>query len=156
MELLKRAAARNLFRRDASKASSELGSIYSSFMQGIKFANLAKNRSLGPGASKGGDIGWIGRYSPYGPLLESVAFSLQPGDTSNPFQTTLGYAFLRVTDKKKGDTPDQDRVKVSLILIPFNDEIEEVQQAMHRVVMGTAPIVYRNEEVAKLLPEVYR
>ena len=63
------------------------------------FETLAGTRSKGPEAAVGGYMGSFER----GELpeeLEEVAFSLAPGGTSQPVQTSLGYHVLRVDSRE--------------------------------------------------------
>jgi hypothetical protein len=63
------------------------------------FDTLAGSRSKGPEASVGGFMGTFER----GQLpreLEDVAFSLEPGSTSAPIETSLGYHVLRVDSRQ--------------------------------------------------------
>jgi len=64
-----------------------------------EFETLAGSRSTGPEASAGGLMGTFER----GQLpeeLEKAAFSLEPGQTSSPIQTSLGYHVLRVDSRQ--------------------------------------------------------
>lgn len=144
------------FPRGKVQAAKEIRKIKSSIDAGNDFGDLARNRSAGPGAAQDGDIGWIGRGSAYGPILERHAFALEPGDVSDPFATALGYAIIRVTDKEEGETADQDQVRVGLILLPYIDALEELRQLQTELTNGSAPIFYRDADVLELLPEVYR
>jgi hypothetical protein len=63
------------------------------------FETLAGTRSKGPEAAVGGYMGTFER----GQLpeeLEEIAFSLTPGRTSQPVQTSLGYHVLRVDSRQ--------------------------------------------------------
>lgn len=66
---------------------------------GEDFAALAKEFSDDPfSASQGGDLGWIGRgFMPK--EFEDVAFRLEPGQTSDPVKTALGYHIIQVLEK---------------------------------------------------------
>jgi peptidyl-prolyl cis-trans isomerase C len=63
------------------------------------FETLAGSRSIGPEASGGGFMGTFER----GQLpreLEEAAFALDPGQTSQPIETSLGYHVLRVDSRQ--------------------------------------------------------
>ncbi|MFQ5903399.1 MAG: peptidylprolyl isomerase [Candidatus Binatia bacterium] len=65
-----------------------------------EFSELAKNYSEGPGASEGGDIGWVNR----GSLLkeiEEIAFNkLSVGEVSQPLRTTLGIHLIKLEERE--------------------------------------------------------
>jgi parvulin-like peptidyl-prolyl isomerase len=74
---------------------------------GEDFAELAKKYSDDPGSkNKGGDLGFFtkGRMVPE---FESAAFSLKPGELSDPVKTDFGYHLIEVQEKKAGSSPDK-------------------------------------------------
>lgn len=77
---------------------------------GTNFAQLAKERSLGRNAEKGGDLGVIGRGD-LGPALENAAFSLPEGETSQVVATSKGYGILQVKKRLEVQLPDFSQVR---------------------------------------------
>ena len=71
---------------------------------GVTFADLAATQSTDTGsAANGGDLGWV----TFGELVkpfEDVAFSLDPGQISQPVQTEFGWHIIRV-DEHVSDRP---------------------------------------------------
>lgn len=63
------------------------------------FETLAGSRSLGPEASAGGLMGTFERGQ-LPSALEETAFTLSPGETSQPIQSSLGYHVLRVDSRQ--------------------------------------------------------
>jgi formylglycine-generating enzyme required for sulfatase activity/parvulin-like peptidyl-prolyl isomerase len=72
---------------------------------GADFGALAAQYSIDTGTkTKGGDLGWFER----GQMVqefEAAAFSLQPGETSDPVKTQYGYHIIRVAERKQAHTP---------------------------------------------------
>lgn len=74
---------------------------------GADFAELARTRSSDEQtAANGGELGWFVREEVV-PAFAEVAFALQPGQTSEPFETEFGWHIVRVEDKQ-ADRPLTD------------------------------------------------
>ncbi len=64
------------------------------------FADIAKKYSDDPGSkSKGGSLGWFARGRMV-PEFDKAAFSLKPGEVSQPLQTAFGFHLIKLEDKK--------------------------------------------------------
>jgi peptidyl-prolyl cis-trans isomerase SurA len=66
---------------------------------GVDFAELAKKRSQGSSAADGGDLGFFRRGAMV-PAFEKVAFSLKPGEVSDPVRTSLGWHVLKLEEMR--------------------------------------------------------
>lgn len=71
--------------------------IRKSAVAGEDFAKLADQYSQGPGAGQGGDLGNF-KKGQMAKEIEEVAFSLKPGDVSQPFRTSAGVHLLKVEE----------------------------------------------------------
>ena len=71
---------------------------------GADFATLAQERSTGPSAPSGGDLGWFGRGQMVEPFEEAV-FALEEGEVSDVVQTEFGYHVIRLTDRREEIRP---------------------------------------------------
>jgi peptidyl-prolyl cis-trans isomerase SurA len=67
---------------------------------GADFAELAKKSSDGPEAAEGGDLGFIAKGSLTELAFEEKAFSLRVGQTSDPFESRLGFHIINVVAKQ--------------------------------------------------------
>lgn len=77
---------------------------------GEDFAELAKQVSQGPGASSGGDLGWVKKGTM--PIdLERVAFVLKPGQNSGLVRARTGWIILKADDRRTGKAPPMEDVK---------------------------------------------
>lgn len=78
------------------------------------FAEIAKKETQDPtGKNNGGDLGWFsaGRMVPE---FEKVAFSMKPGEISQPIKTQFGYHIIYVQDKHAAESKPLDAVKPEL------------------------------------------
>nr|MBV6628512.1 peptidylprolyl isomerase [Oceanococcus sp. HetDA_MAG_MS8] len=66
--------------------------------RGDEFAEVAAAYSEDAVSVKnGGDLGWL-REGAISPTFSQMAFSLQPGEISEPFETTFGYHVIKVLE----------------------------------------------------------
>ena len=90
------------------KASGEV--VLVRLAAGEDFADVAKQVSQGPGASSGGDLGWVKKGTM--PIdLERVAFALTPGQNSGLVRAKTGWIILKADDRRFAKAPPLDEVK---------------------------------------------
>ncbi len=86
-------------------------SITQQLQKGADFAELAKKYSDDPGSKdKGGDLGWF----PRGVMVkefEDAAFSLKPGEISDPIKTQYGFHIIQVLEKDPNHKLDESTLK---------------------------------------------
>lgn len=76
-------------------------SIIEELAAGADFATLAQERSEGPSASRGGDLGFFARGDMVPPFADA-AFSMEPGQiTDAPVQTQFGWHVIQVVDRRE-------------------------------------------------------
>ncbi len=86
------------------------------------FATLARNESADPGsAARGGDLGWFARGRMVA-QFDSVAFSMEKGEISEPFETQFGYHIIKLDDIKTEDGEQQVKARHILIKIELSNE----------------------------------
>jgi peptidyl-prolyl cis-trans isomerase C len=86
---------------------------------GADFAELAKTRSTGPSASKGGDLDFFAEGQMV-PAFSKAAFALNKGEmTTDPVQTQFGWHVIKVEDRRtlqplpRAQVEDQLRMALS-------------------------------------------
>ena len=88
-----------LFPKDATEeqkavCKAQIDSIYNLLKDGANFEELAKTESQDGSARRGGDLGWFGRGRMVQPF-EDIAFELEDGAISEPFETRYGYHIIK-------------------------------------------------------------
>lgn len=98
---------------------------------GKDFAELAKEKSTGPSAAQGGDLGFFtkGRMVPE---FEAVAFTLQPGEYSKePVKTQFGWHVIKVEERREQAPPAfeevADQVRQVVMRERYGDLIREAR-----------------------------
>lgn len=99
--------------RDEAAALALALEIRQRLVDGEDFATLAALYSDDGSSSSGGDLGWFGRGAMVAPF-EEAAFSLEPGEISQPIRSEFGYHIIEVLEKdaehpKEQATLDQER-----------------------------------------------
>jgi peptidyl-prolyl cis-trans isomerase SurA len=90
---------------EAAKAVAQAlaDSILRELRRGADFATAARRFSADPGSrDNGGDLGWS-RRGVYVPEFERAAFSLKPGQISEPVETPFGYHIIQLMRSQAGE-----------------------------------------------------
>ncbi|MFA6126837.1 MAG: peptidylprolyl isomerase [Bacteroidales bacterium] len=90
---------------EKAKTKEEINNIYLQLKSGADFNDLARKYSDDRAMATRGDAGfWIGPNQKE-PAFDQAAYSLKnPGDITEPVETTLGWFIIRLLDKKGQDT----------------------------------------------------
>jgi parvulin-like peptidyl-prolyl isomerase len=75
---------------------------------GADFAQIAKDKSEGPEAADGGEVGWLTRDQLAAELVDPV-FALSPGGVTEPLELQDTHYFIKV-EEKANRPPDADQV----------------------------------------------
>lgn len=93
---------------ERADALSRAESIRTELVAGADFAETAIEKSEGPSAPRGGDLGTFGPGQMVAPFDQAV-FALEVGEISDVVETQFGYHIIQVTDKQDaGVTPLAD------------------------------------------------
>ena len=110
---------------DHQAAKGKAESILAEIRGGADFVELATNRSQGPSAARGGDLGYFGPGQ-MAPAFEQAAFALQPGELSEVVQTQFGYHVIRVEDRRGGETA------------PLKETAEQIRSYLRQLALQNA------------------
>jgi len=111
------------------KTEKEAKEILDKIKAGEDFAELAKEYSQDSSAANGGDLGYF-RKGMMVPEFEEAAFSLSPGEISDPVKTKYGYHIIKVTDRKEEQKRFEDvkeNVKYTLVQQAISDELQKMK-----------------------------
>ena len=87
---------------------------------GADFIELAKQKSQGPTAPSGGDLGWFNANTMVPPFAEALQTMDMGAYSSEPVQTRFGWHVILLEDKRTSDQPT------------FEDVKQNVQQSLTR------------------------
>jgi len=88
--------------------------VIAALRKGGDFAGLAKEKSTGPSASDGGNLGFFGKGQMV-PAFEQAAYALKPGAfTQTPVKTQFGWHVIKVEERKKADVPSFEKMEPAL------------------------------------------
>ena len=96
------------------KTKEEANDIIEELQNGASFEVTAKEKSTGPSATNGGDLGFFGKGQMV-PEFEKAAFSLRKGKfTDTPVKTQFGWHIIKLEDRRKSDPPSFESIKQKL------------------------------------------
>ncbi|MBU4561937.1 peptidyl-prolyl cis-trans isomerase [bacterium] len=113
------------------------------------FAELAKEKSIGPSAPSGGDLGFFTR----GQMVkefEDAAFSLEPGEISDVVQTQFGYHIIKCEEKKEEHSPTFEEAKERIINTLRYQRENEAISALISKLKEKAVIIYNYDFDAEI------
>ena len=96
------------------KTKEEANDIIEQLQNGASFEVTAKEKSTGPSATSGGDLGFFGKGQMV-PEFEKAAFSLRKGKfTDTPVKTQFGWHIIKLEDRRKSEPPSFESIKQKL------------------------------------------
>jgi peptidyl-prolyl cis-trans isomerase C len=98
--------------------------------KGADFGQLAATKSEDPGsATNGGELGFFSRGQMVAPF-DSVAFSLQPGQTSDLVRTPYGFHIIRLEERRPEGTFSFDEVQGRLLQVLYTKRTTDRVEAL--------------------------
>ncbi|MGM0396353.1 MAG: peptidylprolyl isomerase [Bacillota bacterium] len=119
------------------ETEEEANEIVALLNDGGDFAELAAEHSIDQSnASQGGSLGFFGKGQMVAPF-EEAAFTLQPGEISEPVQTDFGFHIIKVEDKTEAGEAK------------LEDVSDEITEALREEKMNTAYSTWYEDVQAK-------
>lgn len=116
------------------ETEEEANSVLEELNSGKDFSEVAKEKSTGPSADQGGDLGYITKGSII-PEIEEVVFTLEIDSVTDVIKSDYGFHILKISEKKPEELKSFDDVRESIIqnLLPekqksaFDNLIEKLK-----------------------------
>ncbi|HEU4724506.1 MAG TPA: peptidylprolyl isomerase [Candidatus Eisenbacteria bacterium] len=121
----------------AKRARARADSIRALIVKGRPFEEAAKQFSDDPSGQRGGDLGPFG-HGDMVPEFETVAFSLKPGDMSQPVRTRFGYHIIKVDSHQAKTDSTEELVRARHVMIGIRPTPNDEERARKRA------LVYRD------------
>lgn len=93
------------------KTEEEAKTVIAKLDAGSDFAKLAKEKSTGPSAKNGGDLGWFSANRMVPPFARAVAEMKKGTYSKKPVKTQFGWHVIKLEDTRKMAPPKFDDVK---------------------------------------------
>lgn len=107
------------------KTEDEAKKIIAELDKGADFKELAKKKSTGPSAAKGGDLGWFAPQQMVPPFSEAVIALENNKYTSVPVQTQFGWHVILREDSRSKNPPPFDAIKEQLRPLVERKKVQE-------------------------------
>ncbi|MHC2994344.1 MAG: peptidylprolyl isomerase [Candidatus Atribacteria bacterium] len=105
------------------ETEEEAQDILEQLKAGGDFSEIAKEKSIGPSAAQGGDLGYLTKGTIVSEI-EDVIFALEVGEISDVIQTEFGFHILKLLDKKPEIIKPIEEVKEDIVqtLLPIKQK----------------------------------
>lgn len=107
------------------KTEEEAKAVIAELDGGAVFADVAKAKSTGPTAKKGGELGWFKPNQMVPPFAQAVAEMKKGTYTKTPVKTRFGWHVIKLEDERKLTPPKFEDVKDQIRSIMTNQKIQE-------------------------------
>ena len=109
---------------DTAAAKKKADDILAEIKNGADFAAVATQKSEGPYAPEGGDMGYVAPGQMI-KEIDDVVFNMKPGDVSPVVDTAIGYHIFKVEDRQEARPMDLAEVEEFLRAQMYRKKFEE-------------------------------
>jgi peptidyl-prolyl cis-trans isomerase C len=112
------------------QTESEARAIIAALAGGADFAATAREKSRGPGAAEGGDLGFFKKEDMPEALAEA-AFALEPGQVApNPVRTQFGWHVVKVEERREQPRPSFEEAEPALRRAASEEVVEALVERL--------------------------
>ena len=123
--------------QEQEKVHQRIDSVYKALQAGADFAEMARKVSQDPvSGPNGGLMPWFGPGKTI-KEIEDMAYSLQPGQMSQPFLTPVGYHIMLLKERKQLEPFDSLKNDLLMMLERRDIRDEIVSAKLHRMVKAS-------------------
>jgi len=126
------------------ETEEEAQNVLEQLKAGGDFSEIAKEKSTGPSAAQGGDLGYLAK----GTIIleiEEVIFALELEELSEVIKTDFGFHILKITEKKPESVTSLEEVKEDIIQTLLPDKQKEAFENLIEELKGKAEIEINEE-----------
>ncbi|MBN2361860.1 MAG: peptidyl-prolyl cis-trans isomerase [Deltaproteobacteria bacterium] len=114
------------------------------------FEELARNYSIAPEASQGGDLGFFGR-GVMPPIFDQICFALEPGTMSDVVPSEYGYHLFKLVEKRAAEQRSFDEAREDVALELAKERRRQAVQRYLAELQQRAKIVRQVDALARLV-----
>jgi peptidyl-prolyl cis-trans isomerase C len=113
------------------KTEKEAKEIAEELKKGGNFEEIAKAKSIGPSAPRGGDLGHFTKDKMV-PEFSEVAFKLKKGQISAPVKTNFGWHIIKVEDRRMQQLQEFDAIKSRIRNVLLRQKVTEIADTLRK------------------------
>lgn len=124
---------------DPARVEAEANDIYMALRKGARFSEIARARSQSPGATNGGDIGWLSEDQ-VDSTIASHLRNMQAGQVTPPIKAGKGYYVVFLRDRRQGGVAAMDAAPAPAPAASTTGAEESAQESILALRQLTIPV----------------
>jgi peptidyl-prolyl cis-trans isomerase C len=113
------------------KTEKEAKDVAAELKKGGDFEEIAKAKSIGPSAPRGGDLGYFTKDKMV-PEFSEVAFKLKKDQISAPVKTNFGWHIIKVEDRRMQQLQEFDAIKSRIRNVLLRQKVTEIADTLRK------------------------
>jgi peptidyl-prolyl cis-trans isomerase C len=113
------------------KTEKEAKDVAAELKNGGNFEEIAKAKSIGPSAPRGGDLGYFTKDKMV-PEFSEVAFKLKKDQISAPVKTNFGWHIIKVEDRRMQQLQEFDAIKSRIRNVLLRQKVTEIAETLRK------------------------